>query len=190
MRPMGFYATAAQMVIQAANDYQQSRAYKAQAHATGLAGEAQARILESQAARGKVIAMENDRMQRRNARSELSAVRADNAASNLLSDGTGFTRELDMATRLEHEINSQTDAALRQSSDLSNQAAYTRWDAGVQAQNLRRKARGSNLSALGNLVGSMAQIGFGMSSLTSKGADAGAGAGGKGGGTGKISTNK
>lgn len=158
---MGFTVAtlATTYLLKAASDYQQAQAYKAQANATGKAGEAQAQIMQQQAALSDAVAMDNDHMRRRNARNELSAVRVDNAASNLLSDGTGLSREIDMATRLEHEINSQTDAALRQGHDLRTQAAYTRWDAGVQAQNLRRQAHGSKVSAVGNLAGTAAMFG-------------------------------
>lgn len=188
---MGFTATAITLLLQAANQYQQSQAYKAQANATAQTGEAQARLLEKQAAQNNAIAMENDRMKRRNARNELSAVRLDNAASNLLSDGTALSREIDMATRLEHEINVQTDAALRQGSDLRNQASYTRWDADIQSHNLRRKARSSNVSALGSLIGSFASIGAGLYQASgTASAGAGAGAGGTSAGGGPKSTNK
>lgn len=160
---MGFTeaSLATNYIIKAANEFQQSQAFKAQAQATGMVGEAQARLMENQASLNDAIAMDNDRMRRRNARNELSAVRVDNAASNLMSDGTGLSREIDMATRLEREINTQTDAALRQGHNLRSQAAYTRWDAGIQAQNLRRQAHGNKMSALGNLVGAVATIGVG-----------------------------
>ncbi len=146
-------------IMKAAGNYQQANAYKAQAKATAQAGEAQARLMERDAAANDAIALQNNRMQQRNAQSEVSTVRADNADSNLISDGTGLNREIDMASRLQHEINIQTNDALRQSSNLRNQAAFTRWDANQQASNLKRSAHGYNVSAIGNLALATAKIG-------------------------------
>lgn len=161
---MGFATIAAAVTsaFKAYGDYQQAGALKAQAKMTSQAGDAQAKLMERDAAANDAVALQNDRMQRRNARSELAAVRADNAVSNLMSDGTGLERETDMATRLEREINVQTDDALRRSSNMRAQAAYTRWDSDLTASSLRRQAHGSNISALGNLAGSLITLGGGM----------------------------
>lgn len=160
---MGFatIASAVTSAFRAYGDYQQAGALKAQAKVTSQAGDAQAKLLERDAAANDAVALQNDRMQRRNARSELAAVRADNAVSNLVADGTGLEREIDMATRLEREINVQTDDALRRSSNMRTQAAYTRWDSDMMASSLRRQAHGSNISALGNLASSLITLGGG-----------------------------
>ncbi len=147
-------------ITDAAGNLQQAYAYKAQAKATAQAGDAQARFMERDAAANDAVAMQNNRMMQRNSRSELSTVRTDNADSNLVSDGTGLSREIDMASRLQHEIDIQTNDALRQSSNMRTQAAYTRWDANQQASNLKRLAHGSNMSAIGNLALATAKIGF------------------------------
>ncbi len=152
---------ATNFVVGAVDHYQRARSYQAEASATKQAGEAQARFMERDAAVNDAIALQNNRMMRRNAQSEQAAVRADNAVANLVADGTGLNREMDMAARLEHEINIQTDDALRQSSNMRNQAALTRWNTDVQAINLKRKASGSNMSALGNLAGAAAALGAG-----------------------------
>lgn len=153
--------SATKLTMDALADYQQAGAYKAQARATAQTGDVQARLMERDAVANDAIAMQNNRMQRRNAQSELAAVRSDNAVSNLISDGTGLEREMDMASRLEREINIRTDDALRQSSNMRNQAAYTRWDADLQASVLKRKAYGSKMSAIGNLVSASVELGKG-----------------------------
>lgn len=160
---MGFatIASAVTSAFKAYGDYHQAGALKAQARATSQAGEAQAKLMERDAAANDAVALQNDRMQRRNARSELATVRTDNAVSNLAADGTGLEREMDMATRLEREINVQTDDALRRSSNMRAQAAYTRWDSDMMASSLRRQAHGSNVSALGNLASAVIALGGG-----------------------------
>lgn len=154
---IGGVLAAASSAVNAVGSYAQGRAYKAQSNATLQATETQAKLQEQEADANKKRALTNSRMMHRNANSEMASVVADNAASNLVNDGTALQRSLDTAGRLEREINIQTDQLLERSDQLRKQAALTRWNGQLQAISLKTAAKGAYIGAVGSLLGGFSQ---------------------------------
>lgn len=154
---IGGVLAAASSAANAVGSYAQGRAYKAQSKATYQAAETQAKLQEQEADANKNRALSNSRMMHRNANTEMASVLADNAASNLINDGTALQRSLDTAGRLEREINVQTDQLLERSDQLRKQAALTRWNGQLQASSLKTAAKGAYIGAVGSLLGGFSQ---------------------------------
>lgn len=143
-------ATAAAKSVQAIQEHEQSKAYRRAARATEEAAENRAAVMTN-------TALENHRREQRNAQMQMARARADAGASNLLSAGSVQMRELDLATRLEDEINSRTDAALEEASRTRQQGRMDAWNLRQQSRNAHNSMLGSALEAAVNLGG----VGFG-----------------------------
>lgn len=139
-------ASAAAKTAQAIGEHEQSRAYRRAAKTT----EENAR---NRAADITDTAMENQRREQRNARMQLARARADAGASNLLSAGSVSKREMDLATRLEDEINSRTDAALEEASRTWQQGRLDAWNLRQQSRNAHNSMLGSALESAVNILG-------------------------------------
>lgn len=131
-------AAAAAKTAQAIGEHEQSKAYRRAATVTEQNAKNRAESIAD-------IAMENQRREQRNARLQLARARADAGASNLLTSGSTSMRELDLATRLEDEINSRTDAALEEATRTYQQGRLDAW-------NLRQQSRNAFNSMLGPLL--------------------------------------
>lgn len=139
-------ATAAAKTAQAIGEHEQGKAYRRAAQATEQNAKQRADSIAN-------TAMENQRREQRNAQMQLSRARADAGASNLLSAGSVEMREKDLATRLEDEINSRTDAALEEATRTRQQGRLDAWNLRQQARNAHNSMLGSALEAAVNLAG-------------------------------------
>lgn len=158
-------ATAAAKTAQAVQEHEQGKAYRRAAQATEQNAKNRADSIAA-------TAMENQRREQRNAQMQMARARADAAASNLLSAGSIAARETDLATRLEDEINSRTDAAL-------DEATRTRQQGRLDAWNLRQQARNAHNGMLGTALEAVAGVASGgMKAFNAFGGSAGAGSGG------------
>lgn len=155
---MGFTTTAilttaaavAGKAIQAKAEYDQGKALKS-------AADLQQRLNEQRAQDMTDTALDNQRRSQRNAHMELARARGDAARSNLAVDGSTLTRETDLATRLEDDINNRTNAALQEVNTLRSQSALDNWD-------LRNQARQSRIRSLGTAIGAAGSIFSGINS--------------------------
>lgn len=145
-------ATVAGKAIEASAERKQARALDA-------AAEERRRLAENQAGAIARTAMENQRREQRNAHMQLAAARADAAASNLLTCGTAAARELDLATRLEDDINNRANAALQEANTIRSQGAYDALDLHTQASQARLRGKGAWLGAAGGLFRGLSSVG-------------------------------
>lgn len=146
-------ATVAGKAVEASSERKQAREYNA-------AAEERRRLADNQAAVVTRTALENRRREQRNAQAQLATAGADAAASNLQAGGTSTVRELDLATRLEDDINNSTNAALQEANTLRSQGAYDAHDLQMHARQARLRSQGAWLGAsaglfrgLGSVVG-------------------------------------
>lgn len=139
-------ATAAAKTAQAIGEHEQGKAYRRAAQATEQNAKNRADSIAD-------TAMENQRREQRNAQMQMARARADAAASNLLSAGSVAQREKDLASRLEDEINSRTDAALQEASHTQLQGRLDGWNLRQQARNAHNSMLGTALEAVANLAG-------------------------------------
>lgn len=139
-------AQAASKVVEGYGQYQQSKAYRQASRATQELADEHAQDITD-------TAVDNQRLAHRNAQLELSQARADAAASGLMAEGSVARRESDLATRLEHAITTQTNAALREASAVRRQGTLDAWNLRQQSRNARIGAVGSLLSAGGAGLG-------------------------------------
>lgn len=123
----------------------QYKAYRDAAGATEKMAEKNAQLLTT-------TAMENQRREIRNARMQTAAARADAGAAHLLTEGSAAVREKDLATRLEDEINSRTEAALQEADRIRRQGGYDAWNLRTQAHNAKTRATGATLESLGSAL--------------------------------------
>ena len=145
-------ATVAGKAIEASAERKQARAMDA-------AAEERRRLAENQAGVIARTAMENQRREQRNAHMQLAAARADAAASNLLTSGTAAVRELDLATRLEDDINNRANAALQEANTIRSQGAYDALDLHTQSSQARLRGKGAWLGAAGGLFRGLSSVG-------------------------------
>lgn len=131
---------------QAYQEHEQSRAYRKAARATET-------VANTQADAQTRTALDNSRREQRNAQMQMARARADAAASNILSSGTALQRELDLATRLEDEINNRTDAALEDASRIRRQGQLDAWNLRQQSRNAHNNMLASALEGGVNLLG-------------------------------------
>ena len=156
---MGFTTTAilttaaavAGKAIQAKAEYDQGKALKS-------AADLQQRLNEQRAQAMADTALDNQRRSQRNAHLEIARARGDAARSNLAADGSTLTRETDLASRLEDDINNRTNAALQEVNTLRSQSALDNWD-------LRNQARQSRIRSLGSAIGAAGSIFSGINSI-------------------------
>lgn len=133
-------STGVSKAAQAYQEHEQSRAYRKAARATEQVSEAQAAAMTR-------TALDNSRREQRNAQMQMARARADAGASNLLAAGSAAQRELDLATRLEDEINNRTDAALDEASRIRRQGIFDSWNLRQQSRNAHNSMLGSALEA-------------------------------------------
>lgn len=139
-------STGVSKAAQAYQEHEQSRDFRKAARATEQVSAAQSDAMAR-------TAMDNSRREQRNAQMQMARARADAGASNLLSAGSAAQRELDLATRLEDEINNRTDAALEEASRIRRQGQLDAWNLRRQSRNARNNMLGSALEAGVNLLG-------------------------------------
>lgn len=136
----------------------EASAERKQARDMQAAAEERRRLAEQQAGAVSRTAVENQRRELRNAQMELSSARADAAASNISGSGTAETRELDLATRLEDDINNRTNAALQEADTIRTQGEYDARDLETQASQARLSSKGAWLGAAGGLFRGLSSV--------------------------------
>lgn len=144
-------ATVAGKAMDASAERKQAREFNA-------AAEERRRLAENQAGAITRTAMENNRREQRNAQSAMASARADAAASGLSGSGTAAVRDLDLATRLEDDINNRTNAALQEANTARSQGAYDANDLRMQASQARLRSKGAWLGAAGGLFRGLSSV--------------------------------
>lgn len=148
---MSTAAAVAGKAIEASAERQQARAMNA-------AAEERRRLAENQAGVITRTAQENQRREQRNARMQLASASTDAAASNISGSGTAAVRSLDLATRLEDDINNRTNAALQEANTVRAQGAYDAHDLQTQASQARLRNQGAWLGAAGGLFRGLSSV--------------------------------
>lgn len=143
---IGAVALAAGKAIEAHGARQQSK------ELSKAAAQQQA-IADNQADAITNTALENHRRNQKNARARMAAAKADAASSNVLSTGTILQRELDMATRLEDEINNSTNAALAEANTTRTQGTLTSWNTRMQAKAAKNRSLAAGIGGVGSVLG-------------------------------------
>ena len=136
----------------------EASAERKQAQAMNAAAAERRRIAGNQAAAITRTAMENQRREQRNARMQLAAARTDAAASNITASGTDTMRTLDLATRLEDDINNRTNAALQEADTIRTQGHYDALDLNTQSSQARMRSGGAWLGAAGGLFRGLSSV--------------------------------
>ena len=157
---MGF-TTAATILTTAASvagKAMEASAERRQAREYNAAAEERRRLAENQADAITRTAMENQRREQRNARSQVATAWADAAASNLMSGGTASVRETDLATRLEDDINNRTNAALQEANTLRSQGAYDAHDLQMHTRQARLRSQGAWMGAAGGIFRGLSSV--------------------------------
>ena len=150
----------------------EASAERKQARAMEAAAEERRRIAANQAGAVTHTAMENQRREQRNARMQLASARTDAAASNITASGTDTVRSLDLATRLEDDINNRTNAALQEANTIRTQGNYDALDLQTQASQARMRSGGAWLGAAGGLFHGLSSVDWSSSRKGSSGSNA------------------
>ena len=152
---MGFatIATAAAAAAAAIPRVMESRAYRQESKNLARAADIQERMANEQSNNMVATALRNMRAESRNANDALSIAGADAGVSNLADEGSVPTRERDLATRLQDEINLHATSALQDANATRKQGAYEAWNTRLASQRARSMSRASLFSALGGGVG-------------------------------------
>lgn len=148
---MGFATlatTAASVAANALPNVLQAYALNKQSKSYNSIAEEQERLSNRQADLMEDAAVANQQRAARNATAQLAMARADAAASGLAAEGSARTRELDLATRLQDEINNQTDAALDEADHTRKQGAVHAWHARNYAAQAKTRSITSIFQAL------------------------------------------
>lgn len=150
---MGFttLATAAVTAAKVLPDAYQAYALNKQSKAYNNIAAAQERQAKRQAAQMEDTAVANQQRAARNAAARMAAARSDAAASNLATDGSAHMRELDLATRLQDEINLNANAALEEAGRTREQGKLQAWNTRNATAQAKMGAVGAGLSAMGGL---------------------------------------
>ncbi len=162
---LGTAAVVAGKVVEAQGERKQSKELE-------RAAEERRRIAENQAGVVTHNAMENQRRELRNANMQLASARADAAASNLTSAGSVIVREMDLATRLEDDINNRTNAALHEANTIRTQGEYEARDLEMQSSQARLRSKGAWLGAAGGLFRGLSSVNWNSGSSGSSGSNA------------------
>ncbi len=85
----------------------------------------------------------------RNAAAQLAHARVDAAVSNTVQEGSTYMRGVDLATRLQDEINANANEQLQRANSVRQQGALDAWD-------LRNQAKQSRLQGIGSLFSAAA----------------------------------
>ncbi len=136
-------------VFEAEAAFEQSRSLRA-------AADEQQRLAERQAAAIEATASANQMRGSRNAIAELGRARVDAAVSNIAQDGSTYQRGVDLATRLQDEINATANEQLARANSMRSQAAYDAWDLRNQAKQSRAVGVGAVASGVGSLFSGIA----------------------------------
>ncbi len=120
------------------------------------AADEQERLARRKAAAIEATAAANQSRGSRNALAELSRVRVDAAASNTVQEGSTYQRGVDMATRLQDEINAAANEQLERANSMRSQAAYDAWDLRNQANRSRVQGKAALVSGVGSLFSGVA----------------------------------
>ena len=129
---MGFTTIATAAISAAANALPsalQAYALNKQSKSYNSIAEEQERLSNQQADRMEQAAVANQQRAARNATAQLAMAHTDAATSGLAAEGSAHTREVDLATRLQDEINNQADAALDEADHTRKQGAIHAWHA-------------------------------------------------------------
>ncbi len=136
-------------VLEAGASFSQSKALR-------RAASEQERVAGQQAAAIEGVASENQMRGSRNAAAQLGHARADAAVSNTLQDGSTHRRGVDLATRLQDEINATANEQLLRANSIRTQAAYDAWDLRNQSRQSRLMGIGAVASGVGSLLSGVA----------------------------------
>ena len=147
----------------------EAQAERKQAEEMKKAAAERLRIAGNQAGVITRTAMENQRREQRNAQMQMASARADAAASNISASGTAEVRHLDLATRLEDDINNRTNAALQEANTTLTQGAYDARDLQMQASQARLRSKGAWLGAAGGLFRGLSSVDWNAGSSGSSG---------------------
>lgn len=150
---MGFttLATAAVTAAKVLPDALQAHSLHKQSKALNNIAASQELMANQQAGRMEDSAVANQQRAARNAAAQMSAARADAVTSNLMPEGSAHVRELDLATRLQDEINLNTNAALEAAGRTRQQGRLQAWNTRSAAAQAKMGAIGSGLSVAGGL---------------------------------------
>ncbi len=156
MAAMGFSSilttTAAVLpkVLEAEAAFEQSKSLK-------RAANEQERLSNMQADAIEYSASENQKRMARNAQAELGHARVDAALSNTIQEGSTHQRELDLATRLQDDINAAANEQLSRANSVRQQGALDAWDLRNQARQSRAEGYGAVASGVGSLLSGLAK---------------------------------
>lgn len=154
---MGFttLATAAAATAAALPRMMEAQAYRQESKNLAQAADTQQNLANRQSDNMIATALRNMRAESRNANEALSHAYADAGASNLAEEGSVTTRERDLATRLQDEINLHATSALQEANNTRTQGAYEAWNTRLASQRSRAMARASAFSGIGSLIGGL-----------------------------------
>lgn len=157
---MGFSTLAATAAATAAAipRLTETQSYRQESKNLARAANTQERLANEQADNMIATALRNMRAESRNANTALSHAYADAGASNLAEEGSVVSRERDLATRLQDEINLHATSALQDANNTRTQGAYEAWNTRLAAQRARSMARASIFSGIGTLVGGLGSV--------------------------------
>lgn len=145
-------------------------AYRQEGKNLSRAANVQEKLSIDQSENMIATALRNMRAESRNANDSMAHAYADAGASNLAEDGSVSTREKDLASRLQDEINLHADAALQEANTTRKQGAYEAWNTRMQARRAKSMARSSLISGLSSFAGQMVGgLGKSLSGLGSSG---------------------
>ncbi len=150
-------ATAVTTAAAVAPKIYEAKAAAKQAQALDQAADTQQKLADQQAAVVENTAMENQRRGNRNALAELASARVDAAASNTAQEGSTYVRGVDLATRLQDEINSAANEQLARADQIRRQGAYDAQDTRNQATQSRATRKAATVSGVGALFSGIAR---------------------------------
>ncbi len=158
LRAMGFstVATVATTAAAVLPKVMEASAAREQAKGLNRAAAEQERLAARQAAAMEGTASRNQMRAARNAVAELGHVRVDAAVSNTAQEGSTYSRGVDMATRLQDEINASANEQLERANSMRSQAAYDAWDLRNQARRSKMQGRAALVSGVGSLFSGIA----------------------------------
>ncbi len=159
LRGMGFstVATVATTAAAVVPKLIEADAASQQAKQQRLAAAEQARVAGAQADAIESTVNANQSRGSRNALATQGRARVDAAASNTAQEGSTYRRGLDLATRLQDEINATANEQLMRANSIRSQATYDAWDMRNQSRQSRAHAIGTAASGVGSLFSGIAR---------------------------------
>ncbi len=158
LRAMGFptVATIAATAAAVVPKIFEAKASFEQSEDQSQAADEQQYLANQQAEAYEETASANQRRGSRNAIAELAKNRVDAAASNTAQEGSTYLRGVDLATRLQDEIDANANELLTRANTIRRQGAYDAWDLRNQAKQSYTSGVGSAVSGVGSLFSSIA----------------------------------